>query len=422
MKKIGTFILFFLLSLSVYANDIIDVAAKDTNEVISLNTSAYTNRLTNPEQTVEDATKALKLSTKLNYINGIAEAYRVIGIGKYYLDQPEKAIENYLNSLSYFTRNNNLRGEAKVYNNIGILFRDHDYERSLTYLNRSLEIAQKINDTKLVGSLYLNIGNVYTRKNNLYMALKFYDKSFPIFQKLSDSVNLIQCLQNRGVIYFKLKDYDKALGLLLEANAGAKARDLNESVASVDLTLAALYMTKGDFKNAEKMVQEGTAYTQLVKDPKLDYDYKYTTYELEYNKKNFARAVNLLREIYTQDSVTYKTNVSAQMNLVEAKRRQEEQLKENERIAERQAYDRSKFWAVTVVAGLMLVVIGIGVGLVGAFAVTRLITSLLFGVKPTDVVTFVVVSLCLMVTALIATFIPARRATKVDPVEALRYE
>ena len=72
--------------------------------------------------------------------------------------------------------------------------------------------------------------------------------------------------------------------------------------------------------------------------------------------------------------------------------------------------------------GLMLVVAGIGVGLVGAFAVTRLITSLLFGVKPTDVVTFVVVSLCLMVTALVATYIPARRATKVDPVEALRYE
>ncbi|WP_121810686.1 tetratricopeptide repeat protein [Mucilaginibacter kameinonensis] len=379
MKRIGTFILFILLSLTVYANDINDVAAIDTNEVISINANAYKNRLTNPEQTVQDANKALKLSTKLNYINGIAEAYRVIGIGKYYLDQPEKAIENYLNSLSYFTRNNNLKGEASVYNNIGILFRDHDYERSLDYLNKGLEIAQKINDAKLLGSLYLNIGNVYTRKNNLYMALKFYDKSFPIFQKRKDSINMIQCLQNRGVIYFKLKDYDKALSLLLEANTGAKAGDLNESVASVDLTLAALYMAKGDFKNAEKMVQEGTAYTQLVKDPKLDYDYKYTTYELEYNKKNYARAVNLLREIYTQDSTTYKTNVSAQMNLVEAKRRQEEQLKENERIAERQAYDRSKFWAVTVVAGLLLVVIGLLISNVKRKAKTNAQLTLLNG-------------------------------------------
>jgi tetratricopeptide (TPR) repeat protein len=257
MKKAYSFILFFLLSLMAYANDITGVAVKDTNEVNTLNANAYLNRLTNPEQTVEDATKALALSTKLNYTNGIAEAYRVIGIGKYYLDQPEKAIENYLNSLVYFTRGSNLRGEARVYNNIGILFRDHDYERSLDYLKKGLEIAQKLNDIKLVGSLYLNMGNTYTRKNNLYMALTYYDKSFPIFQKLKDSVNLIQCLQNRGVIYFKLKNYDKALELLLEANAGAKARDLNESVASIDLTLAALYVAKVDYANAEKMVQEG---------------------------------------------------------------------------------------------------------------------------------------------------------------------
>lgn len=379
MKKAYSFILFFLLSLMAYANDITGVAVKDTNEVNTLNANAYLNRLTNPEQTVEDATKALALSTKLNYTNGIAEAYRVIGIGKYYLDQPEKAIENYLNSLAYFTRANNLLGEARVYNNIGILFRDHDYERSLDYLKKSLEIAQKIDDVKLMGSLYLNIGNTYTRKNNLYMALTYYDKSFPIFQKLKDSVNLIQCLQNRGVIYFKLKNYDKALELLLQANAGAKARDLNESVASIDLTLAALYVAKVDYANAEKMVQEGSAYTQLVKDPKLDYDYRYTLYELELKRKNYERALGLLRGIYSQDSATYKTNSSAQMNLVEAKRRQEEQVKENERIAERQAYDRSKFWAVTVVAGLLLVVIGLLINNVKRKAKTNSQLTLLNG-------------------------------------------
>ena len=73
-------------------------------------------------------------------------------------------------------------------------------------------------------------------------------------------------------------------------------------------------------------------------------------------------------------------------------------------------------------SGFVLALIGVAIGLAGAFALTRLMTSLLFAVEPTDKVTFAVVSLCLMLTALIACYLPARRATKVDPLVALRYE
>jgi putative ABC transport system permease protein len=72
--------------------------------------------------------------------------------------------------------------------------------------------------------------------------------------------------------------------------------------------------------------------------------------------------------------------------------------------------------------GMMLALIGEAIGLVGAFVLTRLIRGLLFGVTPNDVTTFVVVAAVLGVVALLACYLPARRATKVDPLLALRYE
>lgn len=72
--------------------------------------------------------------------------------------------------------------------------------------------------------------------------------------------------------------------------------------------------------------------------------------------------------------------------------------------------------------GMMLVLLGLMIGIAGAFALTRLMSSLLFGVSTTDLFTFVVVSIGLVLVGLFACYIPARRATKVDPLVALRYE
>ncbi len=72
--------------------------------------------------------------------------------------------------------------------------------------------------------------------------------------------------------------------------------------------------------------------------------------------------------------------------------------------------------------GLRLAVIGVILGLVASFALTRLMSGLLFGVKPSDPETFVLVTGALLIVAVVACWIPARRATRVDPVIALRYE
>ncbi|MHC4517051.1 MAG: FtsX-like permease family protein [Planctomycetota bacterium] len=72
--------------------------------------------------------------------------------------------------------------------------------------------------------------------------------------------------------------------------------------------------------------------------------------------------------------------------------------------------------------GLKLALVGVALGLAGALTLTRVLSSLLYDVTPTDPLTLVCVSLVLTAVALLASYLPARRAAKVDPMQALRYE
>jgi putative ABC transport system permease protein len=83
---------------------------------------------------------------------------------------------------------------------------------------------------------------------------------------------------------------------------------------------------------------------------------------------------------------------------------------------------RTDVFRLIVGQGLVLALIGVAFGAMGAVALTRLITGLLYGVSPTDGPTFVIVSLIVTMVALLACYLPARRATRVDPLVALRYE
>ena len=83
---------------------------------------------------------------------------------------------------------------------------------------------------------------------------------------------------------------------------------------------------------------------------------------------------------------------------------------------------RRSILSLVIGQGVRVALVGAAVGIAGAFATTRLVSSLLFGVTATDPITFIGAPSLLVLVAVLASWLPASRATKVDPMEALRYE
>ena len=351
------FVLFFFNYYLTYSQKL--SIPQDTNTVQNLNRDAYAIRLTNPEETLNKGQKALALAKKLGYEVGIAEAMRVIGIGYFYQDKPEKAISAYLNSLDRFQKIGNEEGQAKVYNNIGNLYRDAEHDKALEYFKKSLELAKKLDIKDLQAGLYLNMGTVYMRKKNIRLGQDNYRKSLALFTDIDEPVGIIHSLQNLGVLYFRTHDYKRAEKFLREANQKAKEKDLNTTVASINLTLTSLLVQTERFTEAEEMLKEGISYSELVNNPRLLQNYTYTYYELEKSRGNFEKALHYLQIVYKQDSTDYSNNISSKVALLQEQYKQREKQREQELIIAKQRNTQLFFWASVIVSVLLLMVVSL---------------------------------------------------------------
>lgn len=355
------FVIFFFLSFqitNVFSWQIkTNLTSQDTNEVIHLNNLAYESRLVDPEQTLMYANKALELSKKINYLDGIAESYRQKGIANFYQNESANAYDNYLNSLNFFKQSHNEEGEAKVYNNIGNLYRDIEYEKGLDFFKQSLILAKKLNLKDLIAGIYLNMGNIYQKKKNYNQALNTYRQGNLIFSELNHYTGLTQTLQNMGVCYHKLDLHDKAEKYLVKAISKAKENDLNFIIASTNLTLSSVYIDQERYKEAQAAINEGLSYAKIINDSRLQYDYLYTSYELESKQKNYEKALNYLIQVYKKDSISYKNNVADQIQLINVQNRQRDELTRKELTIAKQRYTEILFIGSAAVACLAFMII-----------------------------------------------------------------
>ncbi|MDF3076365.1 MAG: Tetratricopeptide repeat protein [Sphingobacteriaceae bacterium] len=363
MSKLQAFLFLafpsFLLYFNCYGTNYSRLAEVkiDSNRVIELNTLGYKARLTDPSQTIKYADQALEMAEDISFTNGVAEAYRIKGIGWYYKNQTGLAIQNYLTALQYFTQANNGTGIARVNNNIGVLYHDVDYDKALEYFQKSLELSERYGIQDLTSGLYLNIGTIYQKKGNYNTALNFFKKSYDSFNRLGIAVGSIQCLQNMSIVYKDLRQLDKAESYAIQAIQKAKENDLNITVAGTNLTLSKIYIIEGKYDQAEQAIKEGRAYSDLLKDEKLQYDFLYNAYTLEESRKNYHQALQYLKEVYKTDSTNYNNNVSTRIALLQEQSKRRAQQQENLLLKEKQKYSKILILSTIVGSALLVIVI-----------------------------------------------------------------
>ncbi|HEY1060957.1 MAG TPA: tetratricopeptide repeat protein [Daejeonella sp.] len=339
----------------------IQLSLKDTTSINRINKVAFNIRLTDPQKTVELADSALILAKKLNYFFGIAEANRIKGVGLYYLSDTEKAVKSYIEALKYFKVLNDKKNEARVYNNFGNLYKEINYNKALVYYKKALSIANKLNIDEFTAGIYLNIATILRFQGDYKISLKYLEISKEIFAKTGDTINFITSLQNLGVSYYKLNDFETAKKRLFEAITQAKKHDLYKVIVGSNLALASIYLEEAEYFKTEISINEGIKYSRMMGDNTSVYYYLYKAYELEVKRKNYPKALKYLKEVHYHDSLQLSRNLSDNIGKTSSYYLQLQKIQENELTIAKQKFKETQYWwLITLIISIVLLAALIG--------------------------------------------------------------
>jgi tetratricopeptide (TPR) repeat protein len=229
--------------------NIISRSADDSLKVDNINQLTKLYFSIDAKSALRQAEWAEKISLKINYKNGLALAYKNMGIVYYNQSIDSIAYQKWRMALSLYEITGDKVGQANIYSNLGVIFLNQTEDnKAVECFLKASKIAEELNDSLRLATVLMNIGSVYLHKKATYNnAIDYLQKSLPICKALGDRDALGTVLANLGEVYYEKEMLDTALFYLQKSLIYYKG---SENITYSYIYIGKVYTKKGDYENA----------------------------------------------------------------------------------------------------------------------------------------------------------------------------
>jgi class 3 adenylate cyclase len=224
--------------------------------------------MTDPDTAIQYGVDARELAEKLDFTQGVALAYKYIGMVYYFQGEYFETIQNWQSCREIFELLDNKTGVANMLSNLGAVYNNvGDDTKALDLYLRSLKVSEEIKDTLRIATAMINIGLIYSKKPDTYdEALFYYTNVMPICEDLGDQDAIGTASLNLGELYYEKEQYDAALSYFEKS---LEALEASGNVFYSLINIGKVYAKGGVYSRAIEYQEE--AYNRAKKlNAKLD--------------------------------------------------------------------------------------------------------------------------------------------------------
>ena len=227
-------LIFFFSTVSLQGQTSLDSLKKaaqsdvaDTNTVVACNTLAGEVVLANPKEALALSKKALSISLRIQFKDGITWSYANMSEAYEYMGQIDSAVSSLESARSYKVQFADTQGMARMDMNIGNLYLNQGFfQPASEALFRALSVFDRLKDKPQLSKVYNNLGLLYRRTKNYKTALDYYQKSLALKRELGDTKGQAVTLSNISMMLIHQKDYKAAERFALEGYEVCKRNNL----------------------------------------------------------------------------------------------------------------------------------------------------------------------------------------------------